>query len=253
MTRVRQAIMARSMKRRGGGAILGAVLLTVTLGAAAAQARPAAHAPRHRLGRGTSTNWSGYAVDGAGATQVGATWIQPAVTCAPGENSWSSPWIGIDGDTSNTVEQTGTDSDCQRGKPTYYAWYEMYPKSTVTVNLTVHPGDSITGTVKFLGSGSFSMALTDNTTHASFSTTQNSNKASLSSVEWIMEGPSNGLLSDFGSVQFSAASATIGGQIAGLSSFSSAQSITMVTKSGVTRAQPSAVSSNAFSVAWMHS
>jgi hypothetical protein len=67
-----------------------------------------------------------------------------------------------------------------------------------------------------------------------------------------MEGPFNGLLSNFGSMSFTAASASISGQTGGLSSFPSASSITMVNGSGTVRAQPSAVSSNAFSVAWKH-
>lgn len=237
--------------------VMGAVVtfcVLLAIGVASAQARGvAAHAPRHRVGKGTSTNWSGYALGGAGATQVVGTWTQPTVSCAPGENSWSSPWVGIDGDTSNTVEQTGTDSDCQNGQTTYYAWYEIYPKSLVKLSLPVHPGDSFTGVVTYTGGGSFTLKLTDNTTQASFSTTQSSRKAQRSSVEWIMEGPSNGLLSDFGSVAFSAASATIGGQSAGLGSFTNAQPITMVTNAGVVRAQPSSVSGNAFSVAWKHS
>lgn len=207
--------------------------------------------PRHKAGRGTSTNWSGYAVDGTNATQVTGSWTQPAVSCAPGENSWSSPWVGIDGDVSNTVEQIGTDSDCQSGKAVYYAWYEMYPKSLVKIAITVGKGDSFTGSVSYSSSG-FTLKLTDNTTGARFATVQAAKKVQRSSVEWIMEGPSNGTLSDFGSVQFSAASATINNQSAGLSSLTGAQSITMVDSAGTTRAQPSGLSGDAFSVAWKH-
>jgi hypothetical protein len=60
-------------------------------------------------------------------------------------------------------------------------------------------------------------------------------------------------VSDFGSVPFSAALATINGQTAaGLSSFTNAQSITMVNNAGTVRALPSTLSANAFSVAWEH-
>lgn len=210
------------------------------------------HPLKHRHARGTSTNWSGYSVDGSGATQVTGTWTEPTVTCARRENSWSSPWVGIDGDTSSTVEQTGTDSDCRSGKATYYAWYEMYPKSLVTISMAVHPGNSFTGTVTYTGS-SFTLKLTDNTTGASYSTVQTAKSAARSSVEWVMEGPPTGLLSDFGSVPFSAASATINGQTAGLSSLTGAQPITMVNSGGTVRAQPTAVSANAFGVTWKHS
>jgi hypothetical protein len=192
-------------------------------------------------------------VGGSGATHVIGTWTQPAATCAPGENSWSSPWVGIDGNSSGTVEQIGTDTDCQNGAPFYYAWFEMYPKSLVMIGIGVHPGDSFTGQVTY-SSGSFVLRLTDNTTAVSFQTTQTSKRAKRSSVEWVMEGPSSGLLTNFGSVGFSAASATIGGQTGNLGSFGNAQPITMVTKAGAPRAVPSAVSGgSAFSVSWQHS
>ncbi len=215
--------------------------------------RSGSGAPKHKFGRGTSTNWSGYAVDGSSATNVAGTWTQPTAKCAAGENSWSSPWVGIDGDTSNTVEQTGTDSDCVNGSPSYYAWYEMYPKQLVVVPITIHAGDSITGQVSY-ASGGFTLSLTDNTTGKTSSTVQQSKKAKRSSVEWIMEGPSNGLLSDFSSVAFSKASATINNTTAALGSFAGENPITMVTSSGAARATPSNVSKGgSFSVTWDHS
>jgi hypothetical protein len=232
-------------------AALGCVLV-VAPSAMASAARGTRHAPRHKLGRGTSTNWSGYAVDGTGATHVIGTWTQPSATCAPGETSWSSPWVGIDGDNSNTVEQTGTDSDCNNGTPTYYAWYEMYPKSLVQLSMPVHPNDSMTGEVTYTTSG-YILKLTDNTTNTTFQTTQSSKKAQRSSVEWIMEGPSTGTLSNFGTVPFSGAAATINGQDGSLGSFSGAQPITMVNRQGTVRATPSSISgASAFSVAWQH-
>jgi hypothetical protein len=214
---------------------------------------PDRHAPRHSFGRGTSTNWSGYAVAGTAASDVIGTWTQPTVTCSAGENSWSSPWVGIDGDTSNTVEQIGTDSDCRNGSPVYYAWYEMYPKSLVTVPMTARPGDSFTGEVSYSPSGAFILKLTDNTTRASYQTSQSSKKPQRASVEWIIEGPSSGLLSTFGSVLFSGASATINNRTGNLGSFANLDAITMVTNQGVVRAVPSAVTKGtSFAVSWQH-
>jgi hypothetical protein len=218
----------------------------------AASSHAGSSAPKHTFGRGTSTNWSGYDVTGSGANHVIGTWTQPTATCASGENSWSSPWVGIDGDTSNTVEQLGTDTDCRRGVPFYYAWYEMYPKPLATVNLAVRPGDSFTAEVSYTSGDTFVLKLTNNTTHAAFQTTQTSKKAQRSSVEWIMEGPSSGLLTNFGTAPFSAASATIRSQSGDLGSFADAQPITMVTQQGVARAAPSAVSGASFSVGWLH-
>jgi hypothetical protein len=236
-------------------AVLASASLIFLTASASAQAHAVRHVPKHKVGRSTSTNWSGYAIDGSGATHVIGTWTQPKVSCAPGENSWSSPWVGIDGDNSNTVEQIGTDSDCSYGTPTYYAWYEMYPKGLVTINMPVVPGHSYTAEVKYV-SGAFQMTLVDGTTGQRFTTIQNSKKARRSSVEWIMEGPVGSGLTNFGSIGFTTDSATINGQTAGLSAFGAAANpITMTSNSGTVRAQPSAVdpSSVGFGVSWVSS
>src|SRR5260370_36349871 len=88
-------------------------------------------APRIRGKNGSSTNWSGYAVETNLATpqsgvvsDVKGQWIVPSVTCNS-TATYASLWVGIDGYSSNSVEQTGTDSDCSGGSGVYYAWYEM--------------------------------------------------------------------------------------------------------------------------------
>jgi hypothetical protein len=242
--------MAR-IATRGAGVLAAVAALAVIPPTAGARAFH--RDPKHGAGRGTSTNWSGYAVDGSGATSVTASWVQPyASNCSAVPNSWSSPWVGIDGDTSNTVEQIGTDSDCSRGAATYYAWWEMYPRGVVVISpIAVHPGDSFTATVSY-GSGGFTMTLTDTTTGTHFSTTQAAANVSRSSIEWIMEGPSNGNLTNFGSIGFTNASGTIGGLTASPSS-PNAKSIEMVTKKGAPRAIPALNGSGAFGVTWQHS
>jgi hypothetical protein len=238
-------------------ALAAAIAGVALLGASVAQARSIMHLPKHKRTATTATNWSGYALDGSNATQVIGSWTQPYATCAIGETSWSAPWVGIDGDISNTVEQTGTDSDCKSGHPNYYAWYEMYPKSPVTISMAVHPGDSFTAKVSY-SSGIFTITLSDNTTHATFTTRQSSTKAARTSVEWIMEGPSNSGLTNFGTIPFGNAptgsdSATINGLSAPLSSFPNPEQITMVNGSGAPRAVPSPLANSAFSVAWKSS
>src|SRR5207247_10199029 len=70
------------------------------------------HVPRIRGRFGTSSNWSGYAVDGSNVTDVRGNWTVPAVTLGSGcPDSYSATWLGIDGDNSSTVEQCGTDQD----------------------------------------------------------------------------------------------------------------------------------------------
>src|SRR5580700_4003897 len=64
-----------------------------------------------------STNWSGYAVTtatGSTFTNVNGSWIVPTANCSSSgvQTAASSFWIGIDGFNSSTVEQIGTDSDC---------------------------------------------------------------------------------------------------------------------------------------------
>lgn len=208
----------------------------VLVAASGAMANAPRHAPKHRLSAETSTNWSGYTVDGTNATAVTGNWTVQRATCGARETSWSSPWVGIDGDTNGTVEQTGTDTDCYRGTPSYYAWWEMYPQSTVLIGHAISPGDSMTGSVTY-GSAGFLLTLTDHTAGWSFSTPQTSTKALRTSVEWIVEGPSTGTLTDFGTLSFSTDSATINGVSQSLDRFgSAANSITMTTKKGIVRA-----------------
>lgn len=237
---------------------------TFALGAAHPSAA-AAHAIQHhsapaihmRAGRNSSsTNWSGYATtSGSGAyTDVKGSWKQPTASCSSGQTAYSSFWVGIDGDNSNTVEQTGTDADCSSGTPTYYAWYEMYPKFPVNLSNPVQPGDSMTAEVQYTGSSKFKLTISDSTRGWSFTTTQSSRKAKRSSAEWIAEAPSGSggvlPLANFGTVNFT--SCTANG--ASISSNPNVDEIVMVTSSGTVKAQPSGLSGgNAFSVAWKHS
>jgi Peptidase A4 family len=230
------------------GSVVAVTTALFWAGASAAEAHTVVHLPKQKRGATTASNWSGYSVDGASAVQAIGTWQQPTATCGIGENSWSSPWVGIDGDNSNTVEQTGTDSDCSNGKPSYYAWYEMYPQKLFTINMAVVPGHIYTSSVTY-ASGVFTLKLSDDSTNpiTTFVTQQSSKKARRSSLEWIMEGPSGSGLTNFGQVNFSSDSGTINGQTGGLSSFTNRNEITMVSNSAV-RAQPSALSRDGFGV-----
>src|SRR5437016_6198193 len=90
-----------------------------------------------------STNWSGYAVQARyhAVSSVAGSWQVP--TAHSDVEGYSSTWIGIDGFASRTVEQVGTESDFVDGQAQYYAWYEMYPLPSVTINAPVQPGDQI--------------------------------------------------------------------------------------------------------------
>jgi len=194
----------------------------------------------------TSDNWAGYAVTGAdgSVSNVQASWVIPSVACSAAlddNSSYASFWTGIDGDGSNTVEQVGTDSDCNAGSPSYYAWYEFYPdfsytigtysKSGVCLKDCVSVGDIISaqvdtgvsasanstakdkGPVHNQGNG-FTVTITDwgssgKTILWTFSTTHAVSGAKQVSAEWITEADygcrtSNKIcfLSDFGTASY---------------------------------------------------
>jgi Peptidase A4 family len=89
----------------------------------------------------TSENWAGYtSAGGAGTfTSVSASWAQPAVTCTA-TNTFSSFWVGLDGDGTNSVEQTGTEADCNGGAAAYQGWFEMSPPPRCSSTTPSSPG-----------------------------------------------------------------------------------------------------------------
>jgi hypothetical protein len=216
--------------------------------------------PRLKNDTGTSTNWSGYAVDGAAGsmTDVSGSWVVPVVTGPAGKKGkgqYSSFWVGIDGDNSNTVEQTGTDSDWLNGQPVYYAWYEFYPAPSKNIDsVTVHPGDTMTASVHWTSGTSFTVTLTNTTTSETFSQTGSVSNAQRSSAEWIAEAPSGGgilPLADFGTIDFT--SCTANGQAIGNFATTNTEQIDMAGKQGQAKATTSALASDgeSFSVAWL--
>jgi peptidase A4-like protein len=219
-------------------------------GARVSTAAPLQFAPNHKITQSTSSNWSGYAATGGGFTSVTSTWQQPTASCTSA-TTYSSFWVGLDGDGSSTVEQTGTSADCSGGTPRYYAWYEMYPKYPVNLSLAIRAGDSITGTVTVTGNGRYTLHIHNNTTGGDFSTTQKGHGSNYS-AEAIAEAPSSrsGVLplTNFGTVNFSGT--LVNGQAIG--NFNP-DPIDMVSGS-TTKAHTSALSGGtSFSVAWKHS
>ncbi len=212
-------------------------------------------APRIHVDQSTSSNWSGYDITGVGlVTDVKGTWTVPAAT-GTSTNTWSSFWVGIDGDGSNTVEQIGTDSDWQNGKSVYYAWYEFYPKPAFLIKtVPISPGDTINAEVKYSGNR-FTVTLSDLSTHKSYSNTAKIQSAKQYSAEWIAEAPWSGgvlPLTNFGTVTFTNCATTISGNTGTIGSFPN-NPITMTTSSGLIKAQPSSLSTDgtSFSITWV--
>lgn len=152
----------------------------------------------------TSPNWSGYAAHGGTYTRVSASWVEPRAHCGGSSHKYSSFWVGLDGYSSRTVEQTGSEVDCNGKSPRYYSWYEMYPKFPANFRNKVSPGDHFTGSVTYNGGGRFTLRLSDRTkgwTHVEHKSLPSARR---SSAEVIIEAPSSnrGLLplADFGTV-----------------------------------------------------
>src|SRR3954470_7555268 len=192
------------------GAFVGVLVIAAALSATAGGATPSVrHGRMHRITNSTSSNWSGYAVTGSRFTSVSSSWTEPTVRCSG--TAYSSFWVGLDGDTSNTVEQTGTDADCSGSTPVYYAWYEMYPKFPTNLSTPVSPGDAMSASVTTDGRGGFTLTISDTTQHWSVTKSARLKSAALASAEVIAEAPSSrsGVLplANFGTVNFSGATA----------------------------------------------
>jgi hypothetical protein len=169
---------------------------------------------------GYSANWSGYAVEThAGAVSyVAGSWVVPTAA-SDVNNGYSVSWVGIDGATSSTVEQIGTQADFLNGHAFYNAWYQMYPSAPVFLTMPVTAGDAISASVSYAATTGFTLTINDSMWSQQFSTSQNASSAQRSSAEWIVEAPiiKEGFsyqiakLADFGSETFTGAQATISG------------------------------------------
>ncbi len=239
-----------------------------------------------------SQNWAGYVVGGSDSStqfsNVSGSWVQPASKCTS-DQDYAAFWVGIGGDdgqssssssfgqsslgdgSSTSLEQIGTQGDCTGNGTQYYAWYELVPAAPVQLNLSIHPGDHITASVSVSGSNT-SFSLTDKTTGQSFTKTVQSPNPDTSSAEWIAEAPSQCdgsgsctplALSDFGTVDFSNATATANGHTGTISDSDwnaqpialgsgGADEVSYGSGQNAAGATPSSLSSDgsSFSVAW---
>jgi Peptidase A4 family len=189
---------------RRWGILLAMLTLTagVTLTASSASAatmgsRPGG--PSHLVGVGShlrsgiryparSTNWSGYAATKGTYTSVSASWIQPAGTCGR-RDQYAAFWVGLDGYSSRSVEQTGSEVDCVDQMARYFAWYELYPNASVKYFNTVLADDHFNASVTYRGNGEFALFIADTTQGWSQTVTVSLAGAPRSSAEVIVEAP----------------------------------------------------------------
>jgi len=200
-----------------------------------------------------STNWSGYAATGANGAfkSISASWKEPTATCSSRSAQYASFWVGLDGFTSSSVEQTGTDSDCSGRTPQYYGWYEMFPANPVNFTNPVSPGDSFTASVTFSGTATYTLVLKDTTKGWTQTITKNQSGLARSSAEVITEAPSSSSgvlpLANFGTISYSASAAN-GTSLAS----QSPTEIIMIDSSNRDKDSTSAIgSAGAFSNTWI--
>jgi hypothetical protein len=216
-----------------------------------------------------STNWAGYAVTGTDFTSVQGSWIVAAVDCTKTPNTDSSEWVGIDGWSSKTVEQIGTDADCLSDTPYYYVWYEFYPLNTIVItDVSIAAGDKFSASVTYESNNEYLVAITNETTGQSFSKEvefkgDGTGTPMRNSAEWIEEMDGSAL-SDFDVDSFGAlytgvssgideaTDSSISGPIA---DFGSAVQESISSKKGTDKnvtALPSALASDgaSFTVTW---
>jgi len=203
----------------------------------------------------SSTNWSGYAATGSAGqfNSVSSSWTQPAANCTGSDAEYAAFWVGLDGYNSGSVEQTGSDSDCDGTTPDYYGWYEMYPAAPVYFNNPVAPGDSMSASVTFSGTETYTLVLTDSTQGWTQNITQNESGLSRSSAEVITEAPSSSSgvlpLADFGTINYGGSSAN-GSAMSALNP----TGIIMVDSSGTQQDTTSSMDGNGnFSNGWLSS
>jgi hypothetical protein len=145
--------------------------------------------------------WAGY-VDVAGGVRkfssVSGTCRVPKASCGTATTE-ESTWVGIDGQTNETVEQAGTYSDCQDGEPSYWAFYELWGYGSLkddglallpASSDPVAPGDVVSATVS-LSTGKWVFRVRDVTAgwHSSVPIAQRVPAPAQESAEWVVEAP----------------------------------------------------------------
>ncbi len=179
------SLLRRRSARPAAACCAAAALAALTLGAAS----PASAA---------ATTLYGYAVTGATFTSVTGSWHVPAVPCTPATTT-TGVWIGLDGYSSPTLEQVGTNIVCSGGTAHYDAWYQLYPSPPVVFSNPVRPGDHIRASVTASGSGKFTFKITDATRGWAQSVSGHLSGARLSSGEAFVQDPN---CTAFGTVHF---------------------------------------------------
>jgi|GEM_PF-3107972 len=206
-----------------------------------------------------SPNWSGYVLTGGHYTHVSASWVQPAVKCSAAPSGHSAFWTGLDGWSfySHTVEQVGTEAYCSHGRPTYFAWYDAWPKPKFfyfSRYSPVWPGDRIFASVTADRNGRFTLIVADPREGWVRKSSVTLRTAKLATAEVIAEAPGDYVthrpvpLADFGTVRFTDVS--VNGK--SFRDLSGRHPIYMIRR-GTLHAAPRPTANGALIVTWKHS
>ena len=230
-------------------------------------------APRIRERDGTASNWGGYAVETSltspqknAVSAVHGSWRVPIVSASTSPQTYSAFWVGIDGDSDNTVEQLGTEQDWTPDGQTNYVWFEMYPhRSFLITGFPIEPGDTFSASVNYAGGELFILSITNLTKGVYYTVPPRYTKmkASRESAEWIVEAPYSGgvlPLANFGTASFANCSATVNGVTGAIDNPAWQHDPITMASGSVVKAQPSALKDStvhgtavsAFSAKWFH-
>jgi hypothetical protein len=213
----------------------------------------------------SSLDWAGYIITSGFAnpkpvvTSVSGSWIVPEITSSQ-QDTFSAIWIGIGGQSDQTLIQIGTEQDSIDGQPAYSAWYEALPDySTDISEMNISKGDKITASISLIDSSNsvWLVSIEDESTGQRFEKNIFYESSKLS-AEWIVERPTInnifGGLAQFSSVTFASLKATVNGVTATVNNFPFAR-VVMVNRQNIELASVSAFSPKtlSFSVAFQAS
>jgi hypothetical protein len=174
-----------------------------------------------------SPNWSGYVATGSSSnpqsfTSATGTWTVPTATCSTAHaGEFSVVAVGLGGwPSTSKMQEVGTDANCDnKGKPSYYAWFEVVPYPAYQIKNKLSPGDTVTALVKVLPANFVDLQLTDQTAGWTWQRNISWSLPDTLSAEWLVVAPascirftcSQASLANFGSVNMRAVSAVANG------------------------------------------
>ena len=198
---------------------------------------PALAAAEDAVNGRLSSNWAGYVASRSGEySAVGASWVVPKLS-ATTTLMTDVAWVGIGGSKSKDLIQAGTHSAVQHERTQYWAWYELLPAYQVVIPLAITGGDEVEVSLTEVGDNLWYLSFINETTGAQYGQALEYRSRN-NTAEWIEEMPvvygrdgerAYAPLSEFGTVAFSDAYATVDGERKTIDTLR-ASAVTMVSK-----------------------